>query len=654
MMLAAILLVALLMLTCPQQALGLSLLGEYETDMGPLVGVFADDEGIYLAGERENTVARYSIDSEGHFKKNGTFGGGDAEGSMGIPVDFWAAGGYLYVLDDNGYPHIFNTTTRKLVYRATSGSIVPEEGSAIAALGGKILVADRKKGSVVVAGEYEAGKYAVESSISPSFMGPLVPALASTEDIYVHNGTVYIADTGNQRVQVYNSSINYTGFYGGENAPAGYRIGYPYRIAADGRHLYSVPYGGNSIIAVSKSDGKVTAEFGDPAYSFRDIRGICEHKGKLYVALGSAEKLLIFSIRPYENLTYGEAYAAYSAYAASVERYCEVDGLSKDLSLGSHTSCSRWRARLAEAKLLLDGGDYDGAYEEAAGDSESLAGDLSSLELEAREKLASRHTELSLEAASLARAAATAYKRDLDDIASLLARANSSILAGNYTHSNVLLKEAAVRIRSLSRALGESQASDAELLANYSARIDAAAAAHSGMRAFAESCGMHNESSQISGMIADARSAVEAGDVGLARDRVSALEAAMGAFSGNYSERSDAVSSANRTILRAREVIAASRASMQPFIEPNYTEIEWMLGNASSRLCSDPQEAKSVAEEALKQAEAKSRSYEDTMLLFQFIAGALLFIIILIVLLGTGVRNILKILEGMGKGKEKQ
>ncbi|MEM0438104.1 MAG: hypothetical protein QXU54_02270 [Candidatus Micrarchaeia archaeon] len=646
----AVWLALIVALCAPTYALGLSLVGEYKTEMGPLMGVFASEEGIFLASDRQNTVIRYSIE-EGKLKKNGTFGGGDKPDSMGAPVDFWVDGGYLYVLDISGYPHIFNTTTRELEYRVDSGTIIPQHGSAISVLDGMILIADKERGSVLIASEYAPGKYALNRSINPSYMGPLVPALASPEDIYVYNRTIFIADAGNQRVQVYSSGINYTGFYGGTNAPAGYWIGYPYRIAVDSRYLYVVPYGGDSIIAVSRESGKIVAEFRGSSYGFGDITGICEHGGKLYVALGSEEKLLIFSIRQYENLTYDEAYAAYSAYAASVERYCEISALSKDLSLELPTSCSRWRARLADAKALLDQGDYDSAYEESIDDSQSLAKDLMEVDTGVRSELTEKHAALLKDAGKLAQAAGSAHREEMDTILALLSQANSSIHAGNYTSANVNIKEASVRISSLANALGETSAADAELLAQYSERIGALARRHGDMRAFAESCGMGNLSAEASARIAEARSAVEAGSVSLARERVAALEETMAGFEDEYSVRLSAANLANGTIARARDIILATRAGALPFFEPNYTAAEESLEIASGMLCTSPQEAKALAEKALAQVEAESKSYEDTKLMLQFVVGTLVFVVVVLVLFGTGVRNILKILDGMGKRK---
>lgn len=638
----------IVVLCMPTYALGLSLVGEYKAELGPLIGVFANEEGIFLASDRKNTVIRHSIE-DGQLKKNGTFGGGDKPSSMGAPVDFWVAGRRLYVLDNNGYLHIFNTTTREVEYRGDSGTVVPKQGSAISVLDGMVLIADREKGTVLIASEYAPGKYALNRSISPSYMGPLVPTLASPEDIYVHNGTVFIADTGNQRVQIYSSNISYAGFYGGTNAPAGYWIGHPYRIAVDQRYLYVVPYGGDSIIAISRESGKIATEFGGLAYGFRDITGICEYGGKLYVALGSEEKVLVFDIRQYENLTYEEAYAAYSAYSASVERYCEIYALSKDLSLEPPISCSRWRAKLADAKALLDRGDYDSAYEKSHDESQALAADLQEIDSGARNKLAGKHSSLLKNATKLAQEAGPEHKEEIDTIMRLLAQANASIYAGNYTSATVNIKEASVRINSLATALEGISAADSELLAQYSARIDAVASRHGGMRWFAESCGIEEQFSVVSAGIAEARRAIEMGDAKQARDKVAALEEAMAGFESEYSKRFSTVNFANGTIAHAWDIIWATRASALPFFMPDYASAEEMLGNASNMLCTDPEAAKALAEDALAQVEAESKSYEDKKLMLQFGAGIIVFLIIVLGLFGTGIRNIMKMLEGMGK-----
>lgn len=118
--------------------------------------------------------------------------------------------------------------------------------------------------------------------------------------VTVANNKIFITDTMNKRVQIYDYSGNYLGLFGKEGTSNG-QFEFPYGIAADGKGQLYVADMRNSVIGIYTQSGQFVRNFtGD-----KDIKkptGISIMNNKLYVADAASNKVFVFDVNSGKKL----------------------------------------------------------------------------------------------------------------------------------------------------------------------------------------------------------------------------------------------------------------------------------------------------------------------------------------------------------------
>ncbi len=151
-------------------------------------------------------------------------------------------------------------------------------------------------------------EYLPVGSNTPTFQaniyGPLTDPLNKPMAVAVLNRTIYITDTNNQRVQVFDYDGNPISMFG-ENGQGEGQFRFPYGIASDAQgQLYIADlYNGN--ISIFSSDGQFIKYFGEKG-EFERPAGLAIDGGNLYVSDVAKNEIKIFSLDGTKLLSFGK------------------------------------------------------------------------------------------------------------------------------------------------------------------------------------------------------------------------------------------------------------------------------------------------------------------------------------------------------------
>lgn len=145
-------------------------------------------------------------------------------------------------------------------------------------------------------------------AIVPTFQGniygPLGDPLSKPMAVTVVNKQIYVTDTNNQRVQVFDNDGNPISNFGKSGDKEG-EFKFPYGIAGDAQGQIYVAdlYNGN--ISIFSSDGKFIKYFGNKG-DFNKPAGLSIDGNKVYISDVANNQILVYSLDGTQLLKFGE------------------------------------------------------------------------------------------------------------------------------------------------------------------------------------------------------------------------------------------------------------------------------------------------------------------------------------------------------------
>ncbi len=244
-----------------------SIMGEYDKMLLKPMGLKIDDSRLYVADTLNKRVQVYTLDGNYlfDFGTDGTYPG-EFQFPYGVEI---AANGEVYVSDVyNGDISVFDKDGNFLRYFALFTDVLIQP-SGLLISEGKLYVTNLNPGYVMVfdlAGENLLGLIGADDLSFPNdlTMGP--------------DGTLYISDTGNDRVQIYTTEGDFVRTLGVDTqafmSPRGLAFG-------NRGELYVVSKLTNEVIIVDSNDN-IVATFGDDVFNLPNGIAV-DRKGMVYV-----------------------------------------------------------------------------------------------------------------------------------------------------------------------------------------------------------------------------------------------------------------------------------------------------------------------------------------------------------------------------------
>ncbi len=278
-----------------------------DPDFHSLTGVAVDSsDNIYVQEE----VARVLVfDSNGSYVKQiGNWGGGLNQ--LRYPTDV--------VIDNNDIIHVMNVRpTRSFAqvkkfgldgvelppvigeYGTGDGQFKDPQGIAVSPDGSKLYVADTYNNRIQIFNTSDnsfQAKFGSSSQQSGGFLNPYQTALSKD------NTKLYVADSGNHRIQIFNTSDNsYVGEFGSlGSAPGQFSTPYALTVSPDGTKLYVADLSNNRIQIFNTSDNSFVSSLGVTGSGngqFSNPYGVTfsEDGSKFYVVDLSNNRIQIFN-----------------------------------------------------------------------------------------------------------------------------------------------------------------------------------------------------------------------------------------------------------------------------------------------------------------------------------------------------------------------
>jgi sugar lactone lactonase YvrE len=230
--------------------------GDFEKALSKPMDVTSTDSFMYVSDTNNKRVMVF--DSAGnplfHFGEEGSQPG-QFQFPYGISTD---SKGRVFVADlYNGNISIFDQKGKFIEYFAPNNKAISTPGG-LRIINEKVYVTDIQANKVFVFGL--DGKLQLEVGSPGSEEGQLMAPNAVTAD---KEGNIYVVDTGNQRVQVFNKDGQFTKILGGSNDAAGSSVFVnPRGIGIDSRGMIYVVSNLTHIVYGFNQDGEQTFQFG--------------------------------------------------------------------------------------------------------------------------------------------------------------------------------------------------------------------------------------------------------------------------------------------------------------------------------------------------------------------------------------------------------
>lgn len=603
-------------------------------------GVFADGPYLYIWYDNYRLLTKYYIDPTGKLRVSKVYGS-DTPGEqdyMAAVVSAWADKNYVYVLDRGGRVFKFDKGTGELKFRGDSESYKPAGPAAIAAFENTIYVLDSEKGQVNVLKEYEANKYSYRSSISWTYLGIGDAIFNSPRGMCVYNGTLYIADTYNNRIAVFADESTYLKSYGRGSTST---LSRPQEIAVDDDYIYVVQGDRVSIEVLLREDGRILYSIGAPSYKFGQVSGISTSNGLLYVTDYKNNSLLVFFLNKTSLLGPEDVTPIYDGIYSKVNKVCDIFAVANSLNLQVIDRCSFYNKHLGNASDLISKGKYDEAYSTLKGIEPQLDGDLSFAGPLVSERLKNRSADLFDSTTALSKNLSGSLQYAANKILLDIKKVNRYIENEDYVNANILLKELEVRYASLSKVQGIGQEVENKRIENYKEQLENADALYSSIKEDLIRFKVPADTERIEYLLGTVGSDIDNFELDTAYAKLTELLEKLNDAQSQLQKKKAAFYAANTSITEADALLNSIRnSSISSSV--NTTDAEELILRARKMLYDDPALAKQYADEALAKLKSETKSAEDTNYLTLVSVATVLFVILIIALLVLGVKQLFR------------
>ncbi|MFA5108716.1 MAG: hypothetical protein WC492_04255 [Candidatus Micrarchaeia archaeon] len=251
----------------------------------PTAVVMGDDKLLYVSDIGRGGVYAINTTTDKAVKRIGDLG----EDKLSTPVGMQFVNGRLYIAD----------RTRKEIYDYYQYSLFSAgplkalmgEPAAVYVENGTMYILDRQKNFVLV---YDMQKREITNQYLQAGTGS--GKISGAEDMKFYGGRFYIADTINNRVQIFEKDFTYVGTVG--TGKGGISLTSPKGVFTDGKIIYASDWGNNRVVAFDM-DGNVLDTFGGKGYgkyNFTNPSGIFVDGDILYVVDNGNRRVVAYSI----------------------------------------------------------------------------------------------------------------------------------------------------------------------------------------------------------------------------------------------------------------------------------------------------------------------------------------------------------------------
>jgi len=610
-------------------------------------GIYVDGQYIYVWYSDDRLVYRYYIDQKtAVLRTSKSFGSieAGAEDYMSYIADVWVDSNYLYVLDKGGKVFKFDKSTGDLKFKGDSDSYRPAGPAAIAAYNDNIYLLDREKGQVNILNQYSENRYIFKSSISWNYLGIADAVFKSPEDLFVdEDGTLYIADTDNNRIAVFSSNGTYIRSIG--RGSSGTTLSEPQAIALDKDYLYVIQNKKKSIEVLLRKDDKVVYSIDNSTFEFDKVSGVFASGEQAYAVDYNADLLIIFYLNKSSLLEEKDVLPLYNETYSDVQSICTLLGVANDLNIDVIDRCTFYRSALDLAATQINESKYDLAYSTLKGIGPQLEGDLSYVGPQVRAVLSDESATLRNQTQTLVQNLTGQLRNNAYKILLQLDDVDNYISKGDYLNAHILLKELEVRYGIISKTQGAQQDVENERITNYATQLEEANATYIRIRPELDYYHVPYDAKRIEYLINTTGKDIEMLDLDIAYSKLNELisklsdaESLLNTRKALFSDAQQSIESANNSL---QELLNSTKT-----LPANTSLAEELIENASRVLYTDPALAKQYADNASALISAQKKEIENANFLTMTTAAVIVFAAIVISLIIIGIKRIL------GRGRQ--
>jgi len=573
------------------------------------VSIFIDSDGLMYVSD-DSASAIYALDENDAVVRS--IGKKGASSELSNPTASWYDGQKTYITD-SGLAGIYYDVKGTGIVRMNVISPFLTNPSALWVEGGGIWILDKAKNKVYA---YNISLDKYEGTYLSEGFGD--GKLSSPSDLFFDGERFYIADTGNNRVQVFSKNFEYLSVIG--TGKGGLSLNGPKSAASDGKRVY-VADTYNKRIIVFDLQGFVLDEFDEAIagnISFQNPVSVRVKDEKLYVVDGSLAEVFVYSINwsaSTQNL-FSELISANT----TVQNYNRTTiALAK--GMGAQISAYALGSNMQTAFSYFEAGDYAKARKELSDTLELL---------EARKKADTK----AMESALLSKIDSASKSAQYYNGASLtlsqqekLAEAQSSIDAAkaalaskNYKTSLSFADLASSSLESIANApasppanntgSGQSEPASGTLRIMVQAQADRANLSLSSLQQRAQMLGIYINFEPVPSLIQSANALLEVSQFDEAKASLEAAQARLDEISASMDANEAQIIEANITLSQALKASAASGSA----------EAMAKAEEARIMLFENPQQAQALARESIQLSNSGGAMLELSPLALALIA----------------------------------
>ncbi|MEM3400091.1 MAG: NHL repeat-containing protein, partial [Candidatus Micrarchaeia archaeon] len=444
--------------------------------------------------------------------------------------------------------------------------------------------------------------------------------LNNPQGIFAYGGMLYVADTENNRIVIYNIT---TGEVVGKlgRGPGDAIAKRPTRVFAD-EGIILVSDTGNNRIMVFYSNFTYAGSFGsfgNGTNKFSSPIGIFVQNKTLFVADSGNNKIKIYRIGGEgtgESINISETQARLAINSAN-ETLAKLVSLSRSAAeIGLGADILDIQIRIADAVSAKSAGDYERAKEYA-----DEANALATARVDELKKAIEREIGVRISACRemlrLADGNNTAYGLDIDaqGLQASIENTMREISSGNHEQAVMWVKLAEGNRTVVGVLLAASQAGVEARKSILQSRVYKAQEGINAIGVLAIAYNYSVETAELERRINDTILEIEAGRLESANDTLSELETEINRTIDGLYAKIKAVDKARNAIRRAKEEIAKGEAGL---IKANMGDAIKEMGEAEVILYSDPAKAEEKALHAVNMARVENEKTEKIKSLLTF------------------------------------